>query len=72
MMYQEIQEERVFQTSLLVHELNKNYNSCPWHSWFTKNLNKVDEILSVITTRLKMTYDMCQYTLYRVNLGNYW
>jgi hypothetical protein len=32
MMYQEIQEERVFQTSLLVHELNKNYNSCPWHS----------------------------------------
>jgi hypothetical protein len=31
MMYQEIQEERVFQTSLLVHELNKNYNSCPWH-----------------------------------------
>jgi hypothetical protein len=36
---------------------------------FTKNLNEIDGILSVITTKLKIAWDMCESKKGRANLG---
>jgi hypothetical protein len=36
---------------------------------FTKSLNKVDGILSIIITKLKMAWEMCESKIGRVNLG---
>jgi hypothetical protein len=46
-------------------------HTAPGTRSFTKNLNEVDGILSIITTKLKRDWEMCEYKRGRVNLAYY-
>ena len=50
------------------HDTVTNHTAPGTHS-FTNNLNEVDGILSIITTKLKMAWEMCESKRCRVNLG---